>query len=308
MVIEKPKIIAIVGPTSSGKSELAVKIAKKFNGEIISADSRQVYRGLDIGTGKVMGRWKDGKFLYKGIAHYCIDFVSPKSVFTAAGYKKCAEDAVGAIIERGKVPIFAGGTGFYIDAALYDFSLPGVSPNQTLRSSLSLKKPRDLHRLLKALDPRRAKTIDPDNPRRLIRSIEIAKALGKVPELKRRLQFNTLWLGIALPRHILERRIYERLGQRVRRGMLNETRSLRRNGLTWKRFYQLGLEYRFLAEYLQKRIGKKEMLALLEKAIKDYSLRQMTWFRKNKNIHWTRSGKEAEKIAAKFLGFSSAPK
>src|SRR3989344_6085432 len=200
------KNIAIVGPTASGKSELAVKIAKRFNGEIISADSRQVYRGLDIGTGKVPNdfsnyprissnasrittsrirgkfdiiRGKFEKYVYKGVPHYCIDFVSPKKVFTVADFKKCAEAAIKDITNRGKIPILCGGTGFYIDSVLYNLPIPNVPPNQKLRKQLSKKSAEELFKILKKMDPKRAKTIDPHNPRRLIRAIEIVKTTGK---------------------------------------------------------------------------------------------------------------------------------
>ncbi|MBI2639927.1 MAG: tRNA (adenosine(37)-N6)-dimethylallyltransferase MiaA [Candidatus Sungbacteria bacterium] len=184
---EAQKLIVIIGPTASGKSELAVRLAKKFSGEIISADSRQVYRELDIGTGKVPGKWrqKPKVFVYKAIPHYCIDFVSPKRVFTAADFKKCAEGAIQDINRRGKIPVMAGGTGFYIDAVLYENLLPNVPPNKTLRNTLSQKSARKLFMLLKRLDPERAKNIDRKNPRRLIRAIEIAKALGRVPKFKK---------------------------------------------------------------------------------------------------------------------------
>ncbi len=323
--MKKAKIIVIVGPTASGKSELAVTIAKRFGGEIISADSRQIYGGLDIGTGKVPGKWqitinttnkrplvsciskKRKIFVYKGVPHHCIDFVPPRKIYTAADFKKCAEKAIADIAQREKIPILAGGTGFYVDAVINDFSLPEVSPNQALRRHLTEKRPIELFRMLKKLDPLRAKVIDRHNPRRLIRAIEIAKALGRVPPLRQRPRFNALWLGVALPERVLKRRIHDRLYQRMRQGMTAEAKVARRQGLSWKRFYQLGLEYKMLAEYLQGRIGKKEMTTLLEKAIRNYARRQMTWFRKNRKIHWVRNRKEAEKITAQFLSRSFTP-
>src|SRR3990167_5452759 len=179
------KLIVVLGSTATGKSGLAVDIAKKFGGEIISADSRQIYKGLDIGTGKVSGRWtsKNGKkiFLYKGIPHYLVDEINPKKDSGAGEFKKRAEEIIDDIRARGLLPIVVGGTNFWIDALLRGTILPDVLPNKKLRKTLERKTAADLFRMLKKLDPRRAKSIDPKNPRRLVRAIEIARALGRVP-------------------------------------------------------------------------------------------------------------------------------
>ena len=172
---DKPKVIVIMGQTATGKSALAVKIAKKIGGEIISADSRQVYKGLDIGTGKIFTKEM------KGISHYLIDIESPKNKFTAAQFKELAEEKIKEIIARGKTPIICGGTGFYIDAITKGVVFPEVPPNYPLRKKLALANDRALMLKLKKIDPERAKNIDPKNKVRLIRAIEIAKALGKVP-------------------------------------------------------------------------------------------------------------------------------
>src|SRR3989344_3066503 len=167
--MSKLKIVVIVGPTASGKSELADALARRFGGEIISADSRQVYKGLNIGTGKVPGKWRlinlpDSKrslaiwqipkakvFMYKGVPHHCIDFVPPRKVFNAADFKKCAENAIKDITARGRTPILAGGTGFYIDTVVYDMALPEVLPNRKLRKMLEQKGPALLFAMLKKL-------------------------------------------------------------------------------------------------------------------------------------------------------------
>ncbi|MBL8031411.1 MAG: hypothetical protein JNK33_03755, partial [Candidatus Doudnabacteria bacterium] len=198
-----PKIIVVIGPTGSGKSEFAVKLAKKMNGEIISADSRQVYKGLDIGTGKVQGQWKkmrsqkvkvktatsnsknsklakqNSVYVYKGIPHYCIDYVSPKKQYTVTNFKHDAELAIEDIVRRGNTPIICGGTGQYVDALLLDQSIPEVPPNPRLRAQLEKKTTAQLFSMLQKKDPARAKTIDPYNPRRLIRALEIITATGK---------------------------------------------------------------------------------------------------------------------------------
>src|SRR3989344_4057410 len=164
------KIVVVVGPNASGKSEFAVRLAKKINGEIISADSRQVYKGLDIGSGKIT------KKEMGGVPHHCLSVANPKKIFTALNFKKCAQKAIAAIYHSGKTPIIVGGTGFYIDAALGRIKLGGVPPNLKLRKKLANKSPAELLKMLKKLDPARAKTIEQKNPRRLIRAIEILKA------------------------------------------------------------------------------------------------------------------------------------
>lgn len=188
----KPKIIVILGPTASGKSDIAVEIARKFNGEIISADSRQVYKGLDIGTGKIT------KKEMKGVAHHLLDVISPHKRYTASDFLKTTKKTIIEIIDRKKIPIVCGGTGFYIDALLGDKQIPEVPPNPKLRKELENKTAEELFDVLKKLDPERAKNIDAKNPRRLVRAIEICKALGKVPMVESRsLDYEVLKIGIA---------------------------------------------------------------------------------------------------------------
>ena len=200
------KIIVILGPTASGKSELAVKIAKKFNGEIISADSRQVYKRLDIGTGKIT------KKEMRGVPHHCIDIVSPRKVFTVSDFKKHAEKAIENIFAKNKIPIIVGGTGLYIQAIVDNIALPEVKPNWKLRKELEKKTTEEMFETLKKLDPERAENIDPKNPRRLIRAIEIAKALGKVPNLEASLpSWGPLQIGIKISNEKLKENINKRL-------------------------------------------------------------------------------------------------
>lgn len=277
----KPKIIAVVGPTATGKSDLAVEIAKRFNGEIVSADSRQVYRGLDIGSGKITKREMCG------IPHHLLDVADPKRQFSVAQYQRLAARAIDGIIKRGKVPIFCGGTGLYVDAVLTGTSFPAVPPNAKLRKELEKLSVTKLFEKLQKLDPSRAETIDAKNPVRLIRAIEIASVLGHVPHLGVRLPiWNVLKIGLTFPREELEKRIHARLTARLRRGMLAEARRLHAEGLSWKRMESLGLEYRFLAQFLQKKIPKDEMIRDLGTAIRNYAKRQMTWFKRDKNILW----------------------
>jgi tRNA dimethylallyltransferase len=292
----KPKIIVVVGPTASGKSDLAVVLAKQFGGEVVSADSRQVYRDMDIGTGKVTKREM------AGIPHHLLDVVSPKTIYSVADYQHDGAEAIREILGRGKLPIICGGTGFYISALVDNLILPDVPPDQKLRKHLEKKSPRELFALLKKLDPKRAKTIDEKNPRRLLRAIEIATALGSVPPLKHGGQYDPLMIGIITPTQKLRERIRLRLLARMRSGMAAEVRRLHQKGLSWKRMENLGLEYRYLARYLQGKLTKPEMLMQLEAEIAHYAKRQMTWFNKDKRIHWVpREERGAIRLVTQFL-------
>lgn len=284
----KPKVLVILGPTASGKSALAVRCAKKFDGEVVSADSRQVYRDLDIGSGKIT------KKEMRGIPHHLLDVASPKRTFTAAQYRAKAERAVLKIIRAGKLPIVCGGTGFYIDALMRGYEFPRVKPDARLRRSLARKDLCALLETLKRLDPERYAAIDKKNKRRIIRAIEIALSLGKVPRLYgTEERYDALFLGIQMPRAELKKRIAKRLRARLRQGMIKEVQSLIAKGVSIKRLDDLGLEYRAISRYLQGRINKREMVVNLEKEIAKFAKRQMTWFARKKNIIWITAPEEA---------------
>lgn len=291
----KPKIIVVLGPTAAGKSELAVRLAKKFKGEIISADSRQVYKGMDIGTGKIT------KKEMRGIPHYLLDIASPRRKFTVFQYQKLATKAIKKILKKGKVPFLVGGSPFYLYAIIEGWQFPKLKPDLRLRKRLEKKSLEELLALLEKLDPQKAKTIEKKNKRRLIRAIEIAKYLGKVPPLKKNPQFDCLLLGIALSKEELKRRIEKRLLARLKKGMVAEVKKLKKQGLSWQRLEEFGLEYKAIARYLQTKTTKKEMILSLEKEIEDFARRQMSWFKKDKRIKWINSFKEAEKLIKEFL-------
>ena len=277
----KPKIIVILGQTATGKSDLAVMLAKKVNGEIISADSRQVYQGLDIGSGKIT------KKEMCGIPHHLLDVVHPKQIFSVAEYKTITQQKIQEIIAREKTPIICGGTGFYIDAVTKGIILPEVAPNSALRKKLEHKTTKELVRILTKLDPIRIKTIDIQNNIRLIRAIEIATKLGAVPTLKHDVpNYTFIKIGLFAEPKILAMRIEKRLHARMKIGMLQEAKRLHTQGLSWKRMDSLGLEYRYLARHLQNKITKQEMLAILKTEISHYAKRQMTWFKRDKEIVW----------------------
>ncbi|MEK7570615.1 MAG: tRNA (adenosine(37)-N6)-dimethylallyltransferase MiaA [Patescibacteria group bacterium] len=275
------RVIAIVGPTASGKSALALRLAKKLDGEIVSADSRQVYRGLDIGSGKVTRQER------RTIPHHLLDVADPKRVYSVAQFVQDGKRAIRAVHKCKKIPIVVGGTGFWLDALLRGQSLPRVAPNATLRKRLATLSTKQLFARLQRLDPERAKTIDRHNPVRLIRALEIVLATKKpVPQRTEKLAYDVLWLGLRPNQKKLYIAIRKRLLQRMRQGMVAEVRTLLKNGVPAKRLIELGLEYRFVTLYLQGALTKAAMLEQLEHAIQQYAKRQMTWFRRHKDIHW----------------------
>lgn len=295
---EKLKIIVVLGPTASGKSDLAVVLAKKFNGEVISADSRQVYKGLDIGTGKIT------KKEMQNIRHHLLDVANPKNQFTAADFKKLAGKAMQKILNDKKVPIICGGTGFYIDALLGEKQIPEVPPNMKLREKLENKTTEELFKILQKLDPERARNIDAKNPRRLIRAIEIAKAIGKVPKIESRIMnYELCKIGIKIPDEELKKRIYKRLIARIKTGMIKEAENLHKKRLSWKRMTELGLEYKYLAFLLQNKISKNEFIKQLNSAIWHYAKRQITYFKRDKKINWFKPEEfsKIQKLVKDFL-------
>lgn len=272
---KKPKIIVIIGPTASGKSDRAIRLAKKYNGEIVSADSRQVYRGMDIGSGKVTKREQ------RMAPHHLLDVASPTRNYTVVHFQRDAKRAIRDILKRGKLPIICGGTGFWIEALLIDQPFPKVPPNKTLRKKLSKLPAEKLYAILKKKDPQRARTIDRHNPVRLIRALEIIAATKKpVPALRKNdSPYEAKIIVINPSQKILYRRIERRLKQRLRHGMIAEVRRLRANGVPDKRLVALGLEYRYVTFYLQGKLTRKEMEEKLLSEIKKYARRQMTWLR-----------------------------
>lgn len=274
------KIVVIVGMTATGKSDLAVRLARVFNGEVVSADSRQVYRGLDLGTGKITRREM------RGVPHHMLDVADPKRPYNAARFQKNGRKIISDILRRGKIPIIVGGTGFYIDALVYDIDFPAVAPNFRLRKKLEKLSTEELLQHLQKLDPKRAKEIDVKNRVRLIRAIEIATLFGLVRPLTKKTPYDVLWLGLRTNDADLRERIAIRLKKRLRAGMIQEFSRLHKGGLSYRRMEELGLEYRFGARLLQGKLSRKVFETELAKEIRRYAKRQMTWFRKNPNIIW----------------------
>lgn len=286
----KQKILVIVGPTAVGKSALAVRLAKKLNGEVISADSRQVYRGLNIGTGKIT------KKEMAGISQHLLDVADPKKQFSAADFVRLGREAIADIVSRNRIPIICGGTGFYIAALLGEIALPPMPPNPKLRARLAKKSANELFEMLKKLDLARAAKIDRHNPRRLIRAIEVAESKSsnsveiRYPQILWISDFHNrikiVKIGLTLPLEKLKEKIRIRLFARIRAGMIAEVRRLHAHGLSWKRMEELGLEYRYLSRFLRGEISKDEMIEKLTTEIWRYAKRQMTWFKHDKKIRW----------------------
>jgi tRNA dimethylallyltransferase len=299
------KVIAIVGPTSSGKTGLGIYLAQKLHGEVISADSRQVYKGLNLGSGKVT------KKEAAGIPHHLIDVASPRKNFSASDFKRLGEKAMVKIARNAKLPIVVGGTGLYADVLLGRMVLPDVPPNEPLRAKLEKKPAEELFEILKKKDPERAATIEPTHKRRLIRALEIAEAIGKSPAKASAMagteRYDVLWLGLNPSDEKLEINIKKRLRERIKKGMLEEGRHLRAHGLSFKRMEELGLEYRSMARYLQKKITKEELVAELDRAIVQYAKRQRRWFKRNPNIKWVTTKSEALRLAKEFISFPTPP-
>lgn len=311
------KIIIILGPTASGKSDLAIKLALKLNSkksqskyqingaEIISADSRQVYQGMDLGTGKIT------KKEMKGIPHHLLDIVSAKTRFSVTQYQKLATKTINKLIKENKIPLLCGGTGFYLQAITEGKIIPLVKPDWQLRKQLENKTIQELFKELKKIDPVRAKSIDRKNKRRLIRALEIIKKTDQaVPQLKSKKEnYTSLLLGIKKEKNELNQLIKKRLSRRLKQGMIEEVRKLHESGISWQRLEEFGLEYRFVSQYLQKKINKKEMIFSLEKEIKNYAKRQMTWFNHQFNdpisqktkIKWIKNYQEADQLVKNFL-------
>jgi tRNA dimethylallyltransferase len=252
---------------------------------------------MDIGTGKITEEET------KGVEHHLLDIASPKRTFTVAQYKRKADKAVHDILKRGNLPILCGGTGFYIQAVTDGVMLPEVKPNPLLRKQLAKLSTEELFTLLQKNDPDRAETIDAKNPRRLVRAIEISAEIGKVPALHIDPPYETLFIGIEVANDPLRERIHKRLLARMDQGMIEETERLHREGISWKRMENFGLEYRYLARHLQGKISRDEMLTELEREITHYAKRQYTWFRKNKRIQWIALGAidSAKELTGDFL-------
>lgn len=276
------RVIAVVGATASGKTSYAIELAKKINGEIISADSRLVYKGMDIGTAKpTIEEMQE-------IPHYMIDVVEPEYNYSVGLYVKEAKKHITDIISRGKVPIVVGGTGLYFRVLLENYDLPDVKPDYELRKELSSYSYEELLEMLTKLDEKAANSVEKNDKKKLIRYIEIIKLAGKPLDLVRGVkekEFNVEWVGLNFPREILYDRINKRVDLMIEQGLIDETKKLlQKHGRISNITDTIG--YREVLSYLDGELSLDEAKDKLKQNTRNYAKRQLTWFRKNEQINW----------------------
>ena len=273
-----PNIIAVVGTNASGKSGLAVRLAAHYGGEIISADSRQVFKGLDLGSGKITPDEM------RGVPHHLLDVREPGEFFSMADFQRLAYTAADDILARGKLPFLVGGTGLYVDSIVDGYVLSDVKPDLQYREHLETFSTPELFQMLENLRP--GSLIDEHNRNRVMRRLEQIHA-GDPGHSRHQPRYRTLKLGVTWPREVLRRRIDERLERRMAEGMLQEVKGLLDIGVSPAFLRKLGLEYRYLSAYLLGEIQtEEEMLSTLARDIKRFAKRQMTWFRRDPHIQW----------------------
>lgn len=293
-----PKLIAIAGPTASGKTDFSIELAKVSNGEVVSADSRQVYSGLDIGSAKITQEEM------QSVPHFLLDVATPGTTYTLGEFQDDAFEAIGDIIKRGNTPFLVGGTALYLYAVIDNYRLPRVAPNPTLRTKLEQQSPEELFAHLQTIDPNTAEIIDAQNPRRLIRAIEVVEATGKsFVEQKKQgpPKYDVLKLAPYHERDKLYQRIDTRTDARIP-GIIEEIKTLLEQGVDPEWLISLGLEYRFITQFIQGDISSlEEATEQLKHAIHAFTRRQFTWFNKDEEINWVKDTKAAEQLISKFL-------
>lgn len=287
--MEKPKVVVICGPTASGKTALSIKLAQRINGEIISSDSMQIYKDMDIGTAKPT------KEEMQGIKHYLIDFVEPNQRYSVAEFKKDAESAIEEILSEGKVPIVVGGTGLYVDSLIYGIEYQDIKLDEKYRKELENRVKEEgldvLYNEAKELDPQAIEKISPNDQKRILRILEIYKATGKnkteqeIESRKNGVKYDYKVFAIDMDREKLYDRINKRVDIMIENGLIEEVQGLLKEYNQFPTAMQ-GLGYKEVVEYLQGKISKEEMIEKIKRETRRYAKRQMTWFRKNKQTIW----------------------
>lgn len=278
----KPKVVAIVGATASGKTAYSIELAKKINGEIVSADSRLVYKGFDIGTAKPTIDEMDG------VPHHMVDIVEPEFEYSAGLYKKQAKDVISQILSRGHIPIVCGGTGLYIDILLKNYDLPEIEANRELRNELTQLDTANLEDMLKILDINAFTSIDKNDRKKMIRAIEIIKTTNKPLSQTRGMnksEYNVEWIGKNFDRKTLYERIDKRVDIMIENGLVEETINLlEKHGRIPNLVNTIG--YREILGYIDNQCSLEQAAELLKKNTRNYAKRQLTWFRRNEEIKW----------------------
>lgn len=290
MATDKPKILVLVGPTASGKTALGVALAKALDGEIISADSMQIYREMDIGTAKVTTKEM------QGVPHHLVDCVSPAEDFSVARFKAAALAAIAEILARGKLPIIVGGTGLYINSLTLPWDFQKNDGSETIRKRLEAEAEtfgkEALYERLKSVDPVSAQMIHPNNLKRVIRALEIFEINGKPKSYfdeqtkQQEVPYDYWLLGLNWSREVLYERINRRIDIMVESGLIEETQRLIERGYDWNLTALKAIGYKELRPYLEGEMPLKEALTLLKRDSRHYAKRQLTWFRKDARIHW----------------------
>ena len=299
------KLVVILGTNASGKSGLGIELALKFGAEIVSADSRQVFKGLDLGSGKVT------KEEMKGVPHFLLDVAAPVDFFSLMDYQKLAYEAIDDIVSRGKTPFLVGGTGLYVNAVVDGYNLTDAPVDEKLRKKVEAMSLNELQDLIteKCSIGGIPENLDMSNKRRLERAAE-KLLMGKPLNLESVKRYDTLCLGVTWERQKLYKRIEERLDRRLEQGMIEEVENLMKQGVSDDFLYKLGLEYRYIMMYLRGRFDSKE--AFREKLfmeIRHLAKEQMTWFRKRQDITWldmeTDPINQAEGLISAFVGYNA---
>ena len=314
-----PKLIAIVGPTASGKTALGIEIAKSVGGEVISVDSRMIYRNMNVGTAKPEGEWKTSaiemggkidqlfgarkEFFVEDVPHWGIDLADPDQEYSVADFKKYAEQKIKEILKRKHVPIFVGGTGMWLSAVIDNLDLSSTPSDETLRKELEEKSIGDLYHEYKQLDPVGAETIDRENKRRVLRALEVTKLTGKpFSQLQTRgpLKYDVLQIGLSVDREVLNERINWRVDEMIAKGLVNEVRSLKEK-YGCEIDAMTGIGYRQVCEFLDGRSSLKDAMEEIKKDTRHYAKRQMTWFKRDARIQWIEDSRSAVEIVKTFL-------
>lgn len=307
-----PKLVVLLGPTAAGKTEWGIRLAKKFNGEIISADSRQVYKKMNIGTAKPVGEWRWNaswkglrrSFFADEVIHHLIDIVDPGKHFTVAEFRDLATKYVKLAYRNNRVPFIVGGTGLYISSLVDNFSIPRIPPNKKLRRSLEEKTSEELMALLQTLDPETAQKIDGKNIRRVIRALEVCILSGEPfsgQQKKGDPMFQVLQIGVEVPRDVLHKRISERIDTMAGEGIVEEVKDLLRQKYSWNLPSMSGVGYRQFQPFFEEKLSLEQCIENLKRDTRQFARRQLTWFRRDKRILWCESYEEAEKKVEKFL-------
>ena len=290
LTINKTPLVIIAGPTASGKSAAAVELALRMNGEVISADSMQIYRGMDIGTAKVT------KEEMRGVRHYLIDCADPDENYNVVLFQQKAREAVQEAVSAQKLPILCGGTGFYIQALLYDIDFTEMEENTSLRSryeALAAEKgPESLHRILKEKDPASAAAIHPNNVKRVIRALEFAQESGgsiaahNLAQRERGSAYNSVFFVLTMDRQKLYERIDRRVDLMMEQGLLDEVTRLRDIGIARDSTAMQGIGYKQIYSYLEGDWSLEEAVRLIKRDTRHFAKRQLTWFRREKDVIW----------------------